>query len=970
MSGITTGVGIFSGIDTASLIDQLIQVESRPQQLAQARLAQLQTQQAAFLDINTRLSSLQSAASNFRQNDVFQSATAASSDETVLTASASANAQVGSYTFLVDRLVTSQQELSRGFADRDTSGQNATSFTFETADARLDRDVSLADLNGGAGVRRGSIVITDSNAVSATIDLSRTGTIQEVLEAINDAGIGVRASTVGDRIVLDDTAAGGGTLTVADQTGSFTAEDLGIVGSAAGGRLSGSAIYRATEQTALSQINGGTGIETTSSIGTGAFDFSIDVNGTNVRVFLGQVIETTTDPDTGEDTTTTTPAASTLGAVIDRINEALVAELGDTTTVSAELNADGTGLRLVDTAGTASLTVLERGEEVGGTALQQTASQLGLLGSGTGSVEGTRIFGGLNSVLAASLNGGAGVAGDGSISITARDGSVFNVTGLDLTGSLTDITDSISQQTGGVIQVDLDERGTGIVLTDTSGGSGNLIVSGTTGNDTAASLGIATDAAGVAASVVESGNLQRRYLGEGSLLADLNNGSGIGTGTFTIRDATGQEASVTVADSTRTLGDVINAINQTGLAINARINDKGDGIVIEESVDAGAGGTPGGITIRVEDTAGGVADALGIEGEAAGTDADNVIDGSFERTIEFDPTDTLDDIAAKINDAGVEAIATVINDGSGAAPFRLSLSARESGSAGAFIVDDNGFGLGLSTLSEGKDARVFFGSDDPANALLVTSSTNTVDGLVQGVSIDLTRPSDDPVILSVSRDTAAIEEGVSEFVTAFNELIGRIDQQSRFVEETEERGPLLGDSTTATLRQRLFSVVLSPGEGLTGQFTRLSDVGITIGDGGSTLDFDTDRFREAYAEDPASVTALFETFDLEATDTTVEIEPGITVSGGDSDRSFSALGVIGQLEELARSYIDSVDGILTAREDALTTQIEFQEQRIEDFTDQLERRRQVLQAEFVALERTLGDLQSQQGALASLQQTG
>ncbi|MEL6311974.1 MAG: flagellar cap protein FliD N-terminal domain-containing protein, partial [Pseudomonadota bacterium] len=191
MSGITTGIGLVSGIDTASLIQQLLAVESRPRALAQVRLTQLQSQQAAYLDINTRLGGLQTAARSFRTEDTFSSASAATSNEDVLTATASTNAQVGSYTFVVDRLVSTQQELSRGFADADTSGLNAGSFTFETADALLERDVSLADLNGGTGVRRNEIVITDSSGANATVDLSRTGTIQEVLDAINGSGLGV-----------------------------------------------------------------------------------------------------------------------------------------------------------------------------------------------------------------------------------------------------------------------------------------------------------------------------------------------------------------------------------------------------------------------------------------------------------------------------------------------------------------------------------------------------------------------------------------------------------------------------------------------------------------------------------------------------------------------------------------------------------------------------------------------------------
>ncbi|MEO1535519.1 MAG: flagellar filament capping protein FliD, partial [Planctomycetota bacterium] len=912
---------------------------------------------------------LQSAARSFRTENTFSSASATSSDEDVLTGTASTDAQVGSYTFVVDRLVSTQQELSRGFADRDSSALNAGSFTFETADALLERDVSLADLNGGTGVRRGTIQVTDSTGASAEVDLSRAGTIQDVLDAINGSGLGVNAKAVGDGLVVDDTAGGGGTLTIANGNDSFAATDLGIEGLAAGGRITGQQLLRATELTSLSQINGGTGIERTSTVGSGAFDFTVRVGGSDVRVFLGELIETEEDPDTGEDVTTTTPAAATIGDVIERINAALQEELGETTTISAELNADGTGLRIVDSAGSASIEVLDRGEEAGGAATQETARQLGIAGSGTGAIDGSRIFGGLNSVLAKNLNGGTGVTGDGTLTITARDGSVFNVSGLSLDGALSDIADEIESQTGGLISVGLDERGTGIVLTDTSGGIGNLIVQGTDGSDTAASLGIATDPAGVASATVESGNLQRQYLGAGTLLNSLNNGSGVGTGSFTIRDATGSEATVTISEAANTLGDVIDAINSSSVAVTARLNDQGDGILIEEEVDPDTG-TPGSIAIRIEDESGGVARALGIEGEASGTEADNVIDGSFERVIEFEATDTLDDVVQKINDAGVEAVATVLNDGSGSTPFRLSLTARDSGSAGRFIVDDGGFGLNLTQLSDGKDARVFFGSDDPATGLLVTSATNTVDGLVQGVSIDLRRTDEQAVTLTVSRDIAAIEEGIGSFVTAFNQLVGRIDQQTRFVEETEERGPLLGDSTTLTLRQRLFSTIQGAGDGLTGRFTRLSQVGITIGDGGSSLSFDSSRFREAYNEDPESVTALFETFGLADTTTETEIAPGITVSGGDSAREFDSLGVIGQIEELARSYLDSVDGLLTARENALDDQIALQETRIQSFQEALQRREQQLTQEFAQLEISLAQLQDQQGALASLAQLG
>lgn len=964
MSGITTGVGLISGIDTAGLIQQLLNIEARPRALAQQRLVQLQSQQAAYLDINTRLGSLRTASADFRLEKVFSTSKATSSDEDVLSASATTSAQPGSYRFIVDRLVTTQQLLSKGFADRDSSPLGATSFTFESDKARLDTDVGLADLNGGAGVRRGKFNITSSTGTTGEIDLSKAATVSEVLSAINGSGLGVRAEVVEDKLVLTDTAGGTGQITVSDGVGSFTASDLGIDGTSTAGRLTGSRVYYATATTSLGQINGRNGVETTNTVGTGAFDFTVRVNGTDAKVFLGVVTETTTDPGTGETTTTTTPAAATLGDVITRINDALQETLGPTTTLSASLKADGTGLQIVDSAGTATIAVLDRGEETGGAATQNTARNLGLNGSGTGSVVGSRVFGGLNSILTKTLNGGLGIEGDGAVTITDRDGAVHNITGLTGLATLSEVLDAITTQTGGAVSASLNSLGTGILLTDTTGGAGNLIVAGTPASDTATSLGIATDPAGVAANTVDSGNLQKQYVGRGTLLSSFNNGAGTGTGSFTVTDATGTTQTISIGANDKTVGHVINAINTSGLALTARINDNGDGILIEEVVS----GAPGSVKIKIEDTTGSVAEVLRIETEAEGVGTDNVIDGSFETTIEFEPADTLEDAIAKINDAGIGVAATIVNDGSGTAPYRLSFTSRQTGTAGRFILDTNGFDLSLQTLSQGSDARVFFGSDDPATALHVTSSTNTLDDLVAGVSIDLNRADEDPVTLTVGRDLAAIEEKVNDFVKSFNDLIGRLDNQTRFDQETEARGPLLGDSLALNLRAQLFVTIQSVGDNVTGQYSRLSQVGITIGDGGKSIEFDSAAFREAYENDPASVEALFETFDLAPTNTTQDLGDGISVTGGDAERSFRSLGIIGKVEELARAYLDSVDGILTQRERSLTTQVELQNSRITEFTERLEQRREILEAQFLAMEQALGRLQSQQSSLTRLSQ--
>ena len=62
MGGISAGVGLISGIDSASLIEQLLAVESRVKIPIQARIARLATAKSALLDINSSLLGLQSFA--------------------------------------------------------------------------------------------------------------------------------------------------------------------------------------------------------------------------------------------------------------------------------------------------------------------------------------------------------------------------------------------------------------------------------------------------------------------------------------------------------------------------------------------------------------------------------------------------------------------------------------------------------------------------------------------------------------------------------------------------------------------------------------------------------------------------------------------------------------------------------------------------------------------------------------------
>ena len=1058
---ISSGIGLISGIDTATLINQLIALESIPKVNLQLRLADLQTKQAALLDINARLLNLKTSAAGLRTASVFESIIATSSDPDFLTASPiiGGGAQPGSYSFLVKQLVSTSQKISRGFTDTNTTPVGLTQLTFELGQGFVSKDTDLADLNAGDGVARGKITITDREGNTATIDLTTATTIGEVLSAINsDATVKVTASADGDRLIVTDTSGGGGTFTIANEGTYTTATDLGIDVDAVGNVITGNDIRTLGGVTPLSALNDGTGVllvaanpditiyaednlqfdidfsridaditgatliedlnnglgiktnpdseEDIKFVDRDGVEHVVDLTGiVTVQDFIDRVYDQSNDGDifititdgnkftvndgtggsgllkvlgagpldeqTAKDlgilevvgvsdpsfdgdvipNADHTPAATTIQQIIDRINNADDI-FGDPNAghIVASIAPDGVSLQLEDTV--AGVPANFRVESTGGN--PSAAADLGLEGvaSAGGFIDGNRLIAGINSVLVSSLNGGTGVTDTSTLDITDRLG-VGDSFAIDQDGSLSDIVALINAS---AIQVtaSINDAGNGLLITDTSGGTLALIIDG----DPAPDLGIDTGPTGVFADTVRGDDLELRYVSNATLLSELNYGRGIGTGSFRITDGDGDQVIIKI-DTQKTVFELIQQINgQAGafdVDITARVNDNGDGIVLDNTLMP----VPAGL-IKVESISGTTADDLRLTGQA--TTEGGSLDGSYEATIAINASDTVNEILQAINDAGIPVNATVLNTGVGATPFKMVFSSEVTGTDGELLIDDGGFGLNLTTLTEAQDAKVFFGSEDPTKATLIQRSSNTLTDVLQGVTVDLLSASDSPVTVSITRDTQTIEDKVGEFVAAFNDAIQRIDQYDFFDVDNLQRGPLLGDSTTAQVRRALIRVVLGKADGVATQFQFLSQVGIKIG-ANSNLTFDRARFQDALDENYDAVVNLFTAFESSTT-STEQIEPGVTVTV--INQTFAKLGFADLFDQLLDGLTNSFDGTVTIADQSIQSQIDLTNSRIENFDERLDAKRERLERQFVAMEVALAGLLAQQNGLLSL----
>jgi len=811
--------GLISGVDTDALVQQLIQIEMQPLLAVQASIQEANEQKSALQDLSTRLLAVLTSAQTLGSEKTYDATSVFSNNVNILRASGSSDAAIGSYVFTVVQTAQAHQLYSTGMADADTTAVGEGTISIELGNAAVDQSTRLVALNGGAGVDMGSIRVTDRSGASTIIDLSGAATVDDVLSLIsNTTSVRVRASVSDGSIVLTDNSGSTTTNLMVEEVGTdTTAYDLGILGDGGGtGTITGQNVMYVSVNTPLSLLNDGNGVSIIESLN----DFQIALrDGTTIDVDL-----------TG---------ATTILDVIDAINN----DSENTGSLTASVRSDGKGIQLVDTSG--------GGGSLSVTALNSSgaAADLGILQSVAGdTITGEDVIAGLNTVLLRSLNGGSGVA-LGNISITDRAG---NSSQIDLTTAVTlqDVMDLINAD--GTVDVNASVAGTGnaLLITDLTGQTTSNLIIDDVDSTTAAELGISTGAVGVAATSVRGEDLELQYIKESTRLSELNGGRGVMAGKFKIVDAAGNEAIIDLTQQDDVyIADVLEEINASAAMVTATINATGDGILLTDT----SGGTG---TLRVEEYENGTTAAdLNILGSAS-VESPYVIDGSFEYEIDVSVTDTLEDVAAMINDLGIAVGASVINDGSGISPYHLTVTSEVTGRSGRILIDPGATGLDFSTIAEAQDAVLLLGGSGAGDPVTITSGSNLVDDVIEGVTLDLVAPSSSPVTVSVTRDETAIVDGVYDFVEQFNLAIDAIDDLTAFDVDAGERGVLFGDSTVAQIESSLYNLLITPLSGAEAGYNTLASVGIRLDDTGH-LTLDESRLTSKLSSNFRGVVALF-----------------------------------------------------------------------------------------------------------------
>lgn len=282
---------------------------------------------------------------------------------------------------------------------------------------------------------------------------------------------------------------------------------------------------------------------------------------------------------------------------------------------------------------------------------------------------------------------------------------------------------------------------------------------------------------------------------------------------------------------------------------------------------------------------------MDIDLAAADEDGDSFIDAS----------ELVDAINDSDDNPGVSA-ALVKTDGTTTIMLTSDTTGKQSGFSVSVSGNDDLAAAESSSeqmLTNPQDAEIHLGNEDgPA----ITSSTNTFDDVIPGVTMTFSEVSDpddpnDVTTFTVAEDSSGSQAKVQTFVDAYNTLIDTIDSLTSYGDDDTAAGVFAGDAGMNSLANQMDDIAHASYGGVS-----IVDYGITL-DSDGHLQIDSTQFSEEMEENPDGLTSIF--------------------VGDDS--------MVAQMDDLMESYLDSSNGIIAMRQE----NIDDQQSKIQDESDQL-----------------------------------
>ncbi len=293
--------------------------------------------------------------------------------------------------------------------------------------------------------------------------------------------------------------------------------------------------------------------------------------------------------------------------------------------------------------------------------------------------------------------------------------------------------------------------------------------------------------------------------------------------------------------------------------------------------------------------------------------------------IDVTASTTISDLRDKIFDATNGKItASVLNVG-GTTPYKLVLKSTDTGTNNAITVTSTGAGTAATDLGLNDPNNHIQSASDAAftyNNVDITRSSNVVSDLTVGVTLNLNSIGQSNI--SIKQDTSGISDGITSFVSKYNDLINNLNTTTNYDTTTKVAGVFQGTSQVRDLKTAINTQLFSVDD----KGRSIADYGVTLNSAG-LLQIDNTVFDNKLSSNPADVEDFFRGSTNSVTNATTN-------------------GYFTNFNDLLSSYINSRTGILTQFNTELTNESTTLADSKQKATDSLDSKYQILTTKFAA----------------------
>jgi flagellar hook-associated protein 2 len=293
---------------------------------------------------------------------------------------------------------------------------------------------------------------------------------------------------------------------------------------------------------------------------------------------------------------------------------------------------------------------------------------------------------------------------------------------------------------------------------------------------------------------------------------------------------------------------------------------------------------------------------------------------------------TLADVAFAIRQSGAPVTATVINDGT---QNFLSIVNNETGFP---LTGPAADGLSFTvtpspTATPGYQALVLDTPTDATNAsityngITVHRTSNTISDVIPGTTLSL-KSTGAAEALVLSNDQTATVANLQKFADAYNAVMKSVQSQLNVSSGTDRNAVMAGDSSLRSLQSAL-QTLLSKAVGASNDVRTLADIGLKSAQDGS-LTVDSATLSKAMTRDLGAVNSIF---------------------------AHATLGVGVALKTINTNYT-ATNGILASRKTGMQSRIDRMDDEIAAMELRIGKRRELLIAQFTAMESIVSKLKS------------